>query len=126
MSKIRDQVKESHTVLEIPVVTQPSVPDEKRIRLRARLIGEEFVGLLDAMGFDAYAVSKVALALGQLKRFPLRRQADLVAIADACADLYYVIFGTELEFWIDGDPVLDAVHESNMAKLGGPVREESP
>jgi NTP pyrophosphatase (non-canonical NTP hydrolase) len=41
---------------------------------------------------------------------------DLVAVADALADLKYVIHGAELEFGIDGDETFAEVHRSNMTK----------
>ena len=44
---------------------------------------------------------------------------DLVGIADALADIVYVIYGTALTYGIDLDSVLREVHKSNMSKLGG-------
>ena len=43
---------------------------------------------------------------------------DLVGIADALADIVYVIYGTALTYGIDLDSVLREVHRSNMSKLG--------
>jgi len=43
---------------------------------------------------------------------------DLIGIADALADLTYVIYGTALYYGIDLDAVLEEVHRSNMTKLG--------
>jgi predicted HAD superfamily Cof-like phosphohydrolase len=54
-------------------------------------------------------------------------QKDLVAIADGLADLLVVTFGTALAYGIDIGPVWQAVHKSNMAKLGPdgqPIRRE--
>ena len=45
-------------------------------------------------------------------------QGDLVAIADALADIVYVAYGTALTYGIDLDSVLREVHRSNMSKLG--------
>ena len=50
--------------------------------------------------------------------------AGIPAFADALADLDYVIEGTRLEFGIDGWPIAQAVHKSNMAKVGSKVRED--
>jgi hypothetical protein len=96
------------------------------VRLRLRLIAEEFFELLDA-------------ALGEYKPEPWRFDAaraavadivndtpiavDLPELADALADLDYVVEGTRLEFGIDGPPIARAVHSANMAKIGGPVDE---
>lgn len=41
---------------------------------------------------------------------------DVVATADALADLAYVVFGAALHFGIDLDAVLEEVHRSNMTK----------
>jgi len=43
---------------------------------------------------------------------------DLVGIADALADIVYVVYGTALTYGIDLDSVLREVHRSNMSKLG--------
>lgn len=42
---------------------------------------------------------------------------DLVGIADALADITYVVYGTALTYGIDLDCVLSEVHRSNMSKL---------
>lgn len=43
---------------------------------------------------------------------------DLVAIADALADIVYVTYGAAVTYGIDLDAVLVEVHRSNMSKLG--------
>ncbi|MBE1608697.1 nucleoside triphosphate pyrophosphohydrolase family protein [Actinopolymorpha pittospori] len=43
---------------------------------------------------------------------------DLVAIADALADIVYVAYGAALTYGIDLDAALREVHSSNMSKLG--------
>jgi predicted HAD superfamily Cof-like phosphohydrolase len=51
-------------------------------------------------------------------------QGDLIGIADALADIVYVVYGTALTYGIDLDAVLREVHRSNMSKLdsdGHPV-----
>ena len=45
-------------------------------------------------------------------------KGDLVAIADALADIAYVVYGTALTYGIDLDSALREVHRSNMSKLG--------
>lgn len=44
--------------------------------------------------------------------------ADTVAVADALADMVYVIYGTALHYGIDLDAVIAEVHRSNMTKTG--------
>lgn len=43
---------------------------------------------------------------------------DIVGIADALADLVYVVYGTAVEYGINMQPISDEVHRSNMSKLG--------
>ena len=45
-------------------------------------------------------------------------KGDLVGIADALADIVYVVYGTALTYGLDLDAVLREVHRSNMSKLG--------
>jgi predicted HAD superfamily Cof-like phosphohydrolase len=47
------------------------------------------------------------------------QKEDLIGIADALADIVYVVYGTALTYGIDLDSVLREVHRSNMSKLGG-------
>jgi len=44
--------------------------------------------------------------------------ADVVAIADALADIVYIASGTAHAYGIDLDAVMAEVHRSNMTKLG--------
>lgn len=72
--------------------------------LRMRLIAEEFEELDEAL----------------LDR-------DMVGVADALADLVYVVIGMADVMGIDFDSVFREVHRSNMSKLGDdglPVRRE--
>ncbi len=83
-------------------VADPEVIGPDQVRLRQDLIEEE---------------------VGEL--WTAAQAGDLVEVADALADIVYVAFGTAHVYGIDLDAVLDAVHESNMSKLGAdgaPVR----
>jgi NTP pyrophosphatase (non-canonical NTP hydrolase) len=42
---------------------------------------------------------------------------DVVEVADALADIVYVVYGTALHYGIDLDAVVREVHRSNMSKL---------
>lgn len=52
------------------------------------------------------------------------RRGDLVAAVDGLCDTLYVVFGTAVAFGVDLAPVFGEVHESNMRKTTGPVRED--
>lgn len=43
-------------------------------------------------------------------------QQNLVKVADGLADVVYVAYGIALQYGIDLDQVIDAVHDSNMTK----------
>jgi len=66
----------------------------------------------------ALATLRVALLEEEVCEFvTASEKSDLVAIADALADIVYVIYGTALTYGIDLDSVLREVHRSNMSKL---------
>jgi predicted HAD superfamily Cof-like phosphohydrolase len=71
----------------------PAIPPASVVRLRRSLIEEEFIELMKAM-----------------------EDGDLVAIADAGADLHYVVSGAMIVYGIPEDEVFDEVHRSNMDK----------
>lgn len=99
-SRAAAQVAAFHRAYELPLRRRPTTevaPGE--VALRQALIDEE----LDEL--------RAATAAG-----------DLVGVADALADIVYVAYGTAHVYGIDLDAVLDAVHASNMTKLGADGR----
>lgn len=133
---VNEQVKEFHEVFGQPIKEKPEVPDEARVRLRASLIAEEFLETLSAMFYldgetpdtpgNLFKIIGEKLQ-GLIERAPV--DVNIVELADGLADLDYVVEGTRLEFGIDGGPIADEVHRSNMAKAvscpdchGGQVR----
>lgn len=123
-SDIRKQVEEFHRAMGQPVLATPTVPDRDRLKLRLNLIAEEFEELLQACGAAAFAYADDddeyfadAVRRG-IRDGVFREDVNLVAVADALADLDYVIEGMRLELGINGKPVADEVHRSNMSKLG--------
>jgi predicted HAD superfamily Cof-like phosphohydrolase len=124
---IREQVIEFHKAMGLPGTgeVRPAEPIEPtrdfRIRLRASLIAEEFFETMDAM-FDTENEPLLDLLMSAIKRMRIR--VNMVELADALADLDYVVEGARLEFGIDGVPIAAEVHRTNMAKVGGPIRED--
>lgn len=115
---VRYQVREFHRAFDLPLADTPHVPSDELVRLRLRILSEEFVELLEATfgpdNTDLWVVEKHIANLvdqGQLN-------VDLVEVADALADIDYLVEGTRLTFGIDGKPIAAEVHRSNMAKLG--------
>jgi predicted HAD superfamily Cof-like phosphohydrolase len=93
-SAASNYVKEFHEAFGVPVHTEPGIR-EHRAALRHALILEEFEEFDEALTNN-----------------------DIVEVADALADLIYVIYGTAHEFGIPLDEILAEVHASNMSKLG--------
>lgn len=67
---------------------------------------------------DDLAKLRVALLEEEVDEFvTASEKGDLVGIADALADIVYVVYGTALTYGIDLHSVLREVHRSNMSKL---------
>lgn len=97
----------------------PSVSADQEMRLS--LIVEELAELLDALGYE------YELSVGD----NISRSSDksdesenIVAAADALADLQYVINGAAVTWGLDLSEVHKEVHRSNMTKVGGTRRAD--
>jgi predicted HAD superfamily Cof-like phosphohydrolase len=88
-------VQEFHEAFSVPRHDTPTILDYKTEALRISLIAEEWEELDDALV-----------------------DRDIVGIADALADLVYVLIGMADVMGIDFDAVFSEVHASNMSKLG--------
>lgn len=77
------------------------IPDGVK-QLRIELIHEEYIELMEAIAKN-----------------------DLPEIADACADLVYVVIGTAVSYGIPFDRVFLEVHNSNMTKTAARVSDHS-
>jgi predicted HAD superfamily Cof-like phosphohydrolase len=88
-------VAQFHKAFNLPMRQMPSSEiDHALARLRVALLEEE--------------VSEFVTA---------SEKGDLIGIADALADIVYVVYGTALTYGIDLDSALREVHRSNMSKL---------
>lgn len=94
MKSILSDVRAFHEVCGVPIRSRPSFPGIDRVTLRNRLLWEEFNEYQEAVA-----------------------NRDIVATADAIADIIYIAVGTALEFGIPLDRVWDEVQRSNMAKV---------
>lgn len=93
---VLQDVAEFHRAFGHPVFTQPQAEaPANTAKLRADLLEEEFWEYSDAVAAN-----------------------DVVEVADALADMQYIINGTALAYGIDLDAVHAEVHRSNMSKLG--------
>jgi predicted HAD superfamily Cof-like phosphohydrolase len=77
---------------------------------------------------DTLAQLRVRLLREEVEEFAdAAERRDLVAIADALADVVYVAYGSAITYGLDLDAVVREVHRSNMSKLdasGDPVLRE--
>lgn len=90
-----NSVAEFHKTFKHPILNSPQIPSEDRCKLRVSLIAEELKELEEAIA-----------------------SKDLVEVADALADIQYVLSGAILEFGL-GDQfkaLFDEVQRSNMSK----------
>ena len=88
-------VAEFHRTFRLPVLAAPAIPPEDRCKLRLNLLQEELDELRAAIADD-----------------------DIVEVADALADLQYVLSGAVLEFGLGEKfkALFEEVHRSNMSK----------
>lgn len=94
MGFVQRMVESFHWKFGQPIHGRPTIAPDDRANLRMRLIEEEYTELHQAVA-----------------------EKDLIEIADALADLAYVVYGTAAEYGIDLDKVIEEVHRSNMLKL---------
>jgi predicted HAD superfamily Cof-like phosphohydrolase len=93
-----------------PVMRYPSIVPPELAQFRIRLIEEELNELRVACGFAPLDMSSARV----LER--PSNQTNLVDIADALADIKYVVFGTDITFGLPCDSIFEEVHRSNMSK----------
>jgi predicted HAD superfamily Cof-like phosphohydrolase len=124
---IEDDVTAFHRALGQPVGgPAPAVPPEARVRLRMRLIAEEFFETMAACTANAPALKRLGEIEHLLKELievaPI--SVDLPALVDGLCDLDYVVEGTRVEAGVCGAAVHAEVHRANMAKAHGPKRAD--
>ncbi|QWS69710.1 MazG-like nucleotide pyrophosphohydrolase [Microbacterium phage WilliamStrong] len=101
-----------HRAMGQPVLPRAQALPVGRIPVRVELIREEFMELLEALGWAGEQDSEGHYL------FPTNPKVDMVEMADACIDLLYVVKGLLTEAGIDDEPLFDEVQRSNMSKLG--------
>ena len=97
MSSNFEKVKEFNRAfgLDVPQKYRTAfLEDDALVKLRYSLIHEEVQELKQAL-----------------------KEKDIVEVADALADILYVVYGAGVAFGIDMDRAFDLVHKSNMSKL---------
>lgn len=95
MSNYLQSVSEFHKTFGAPILETPQIPSKERCELRVSLLQEELNELKEAI-----------------------EKGDVVEVADALADLQYVLSGAVLEFGLGNkfDTLFNEVQRSNMSK----------
>lgn len=105
MQDAMDKLHEFHDKFGCAIGTNPKFSDEKTRKLRRKLIREEVNEFFDAEDDD-----------------------NFIEVADALADICYVVLGTAVAYGIPLAEIFNHIHESNMSKLdkdGRPIYRES-
>jgi len=97
-SPLQAMVRQFHEAMGMQVGVTPLLRDSA---LRAELIREEAEETVEAID-----------------------KGDLPAAVDGLCDLIYVCLGAAVAWGVDLAPIFKAVHEANMAKVGGPKRAD--
>lgn len=119
-------VREFFTVADQKIPERPCVPDEAAVRLRLRLVAEEFTELLLACLKEPRATPWILRRAIQEIEHAVELcdiNVDLPKLADATVDLDYTVEGFRIALGIDSTPLWKLVHDANLAKRGGPRRE---
>lgn len=95
----------------------PTLPSFDVRRLRARLILEEALEAIEALGFKPTYVGFDPAVLDNRELFELV-PPNLVEVVDGCADLSVVSIGTLSAFGVDDLPILREVDTNNLEKFG--------
>lgn len=102
-------------VLELPVRKRPTL-EGVRFKLLRELVREEAAEFEAAMLSLEHAIS-VDAPVDEIDTY-------WAEVIDAVCDIIVVLHNTTNAMGIDIEPFFEEVHRTNMAKVGGPVRED--
>lgn len=99
----------------------PTIPDEETRVLRAKLILEEALETVKALGVGVRVTTDDGREVDfhhvdHLDFFPAG-DVDLEGVVDGCADISVVTVGTLIAFGVDDEPVLEEVDMANLRKF---------
>lgn len=118
MTKQQQQVKEFMVKAGQYCPIEPTIPEAKIRKLRIQLIAEELCELAEALGvyltIKQYSKQGVYIVTAEVMNDVIPSLKDA---ADATADLRVVTVGTDIAMGIDGEPIDEEVHRSNMTKF---------
>ncbi len=99
----------------------PVIPDEETRLLRAKLILEEALETVKALGVGVRVTTEDGTEVDfshvdHLDFFP-QGEVNLEGVVDGCADVSVVTIGTLIAFGIDDEPILEEVDRANLRKF---------
>lgn len=101
-----------------PVEYVPAIPSEEAMRHAARILLEETIETINAMGYEIRVGEKVFLE--QDGYIMIRKSdPDLVEIADGYTDVDYVVQVGYNTFGLPGDALFSEVAQNNLDKFRG-------
>jgi len=117
-----EQVREFHNIFGHPAPNSLAIPELDTIKLRFKLILEEYIEFIEANSNDT---SQMGIILGCLIEADSHIDdiidedidVDFTEVADALGDIKYVVDGAALVYGIPLDDVSTEIHASNMSKL---------
>lgn len=100
---------------------RPTVPDDKTVRFRLRLVAQEFVELLAATVDTGVDLRDVGEAIRRVVDYaPI--DVDMVDAIDALLDIDYVSESFKLALGANSHPLFAEVHRANLEKFRGERR----
>lgn len=98
-----------------------TMPADPRTRaLRARLLLEECLETISALGFHVASSGMIA-SIDDAKLVPHKNDLDLMAVVDGCIDVNYVAIGTLVALGVPDLPHAEEVNRANSSKFPGGV-----
>jgi predicted HAD superfamily Cof-like phosphohydrolase len=98
--------------------TEVHVPDANTRVLRAKLILEEALETVEALGVTVRAGANGPLIEEAELEYAHGNPVDIEGVVDGCADISVVTVGTLIAFGVDDEPVLEEVDSANLRKFG--------
>lgn len=123
MNPYQRNVLDFHGVMNQPAPSEATIKDYP-FELRAKLILEEALEFTEACGLKLRADLFDGPQLARKKNNDGDVEPNWPEMIDALCDILYVTFGAAVAMGVDLDPFFAEVQRANMAKAGGPVRED--
>jgi len=122
-TKHQQKVDEFMRLAQQDVPEKPVVPSKEIRELRCKLILEEVIETINALGFDLcvdeeYTLMPSDFETGFISFVEKKEGPDLIEVADGCADIKVVTTGTLSACGIADAELQEEVDENNLAKFG--------